>query len=62
MKVLIVMCKALWIAITRPPSQEFYNELYRREQAKYYKRHAGIGNGPRDVPDGKYIRKNTRVY
>jgi hypothetical protein len=60
MKLLVVMTKALLTALFHPPKQEFVNELYQREQAKYYKRHAGIGRGPADVPDGKYINRNTR--
>ncbi len=60
MKALVIMFKALFTAIRHKPDQRFVNELYLREQAKWFKRHAGIGRGPADVPDGKYINKNTR--
>lgn len=60
-KALVLMVKVLVVAWRNPPDQEFVNELYLRENAKYFKRHAGIGNGPRDVPDGKYLKRDTRM-
>lgn len=60
-KAMVTITKVLWICLTRPPKQDFVNELYARENAKWYKRHAGIGNGPSDVPDGKYLKRGTHL-
>lgn len=61
MKILVMLIKMLWYCLFNPPDQEFQNELYRHEQAKHYQRHAGVGNGPRDLPDGKYLRHDTKI-
>lgn len=60
---MITIIRVLWIALFHQPSRQWKYELYQREQAKWYKRHAGIGNGPSDL-DGtqKYFgHKGDRV-
>lgn len=51
--------KVIWTAWRNPPNQDFVNELYLHEQAKFYQRHAGIGDGGKSI-QGKYINSNTK--
>lgn len=59
---MIRLIKVLLIGLRNKPDQQFVNELYVHEQAKHYQRHAGVGNGPRDLPDGKYLKHNTKMF
>lgn len=56
---MLTLMKILWTALRNPPKQEFVNELYAHEQAKFYQRHAGIGDGGKSI-QGKYINSNTK--
>lgn len=62
MKTIIGMIKILFITVKAKPDQRFINELYAHEQAKFYQRHAGIGNGPKDLPDGVFIKRSTKSF
>lgn len=59
MVTIIRMMKVVWTAWRNKPSQEFVNELYAHEQAKFYQRHAGIGDGGKSL-QGKYLNSSTK--
>ena len=50
--VMFMMIRAMFLAAFKQPTPKYKYELWQREQARWYKRHAGIGNGPSDL-DGK---------
>jgi len=43
------MIRAMWLAAFHQPTRQYKYELWQREQAKWYKRHASVGGGPRDL-------------
>lgn len=55
---MITLFKILWVTLRNKPDQQFVNELYLHEQARHYRRHAGIHI---DVPDGKYLSSTKHI-
>ena len=60
---MITMIRVMLLALFKQPTRQFKYELYQREQAKWFKRHAGVGGGPRDL-DGrqKYLGKPGQKF
>lgn len=46
---IITMIRAMLLALFKQPNRQYKYELWQREQAKWYKRHASVGHGPRDL-------------
>ena len=57
------MIRVMLLALFKQPTRQYKYELWEREQAKWFKRHAGVGGGPSDLDSRqKYFGNGEKLF